>query len=109
MLIVDIRIQLFFDLFYAYIFAGWIIIDAIIMIVLAFKKRKTHKANAEGSIIKNWWLAFIFGILMLIVGILGLSNIVIIMNSIGTLIGLGVIFAGADLITLCTLPAVEKN
>jgi len=97
--------QLSMDVFIAYMAAIWILIHAIIAIIRAFRARKFHKALSTRFLGKHWWLGLIIGILMCVFAILSLMNPTVIMAAIGTFIGLGVIVAGANMITIATIPA----
>lgn len=97
--------QLSVDVFIAYMAAIWILVHAVIAIIRSFRARKLHKVLNTRLIGKNWWLSLIIGVLMCIFAILSLMNPTVIMAAIGTFIGLGIIVAGADMITIATTPA----
>ena len=97
--------QLSVDVFIAYMAAIWILVQAVITIVRSFRARKLHKKLNTRVIGKNWWISLIIGALMCVFAILSLMNPTVIMAAIGTFIGLGIIVAGADLITIATTSA----
>ena len=92
--------QLSVDVFIAYMIGIWILTHAVITIVRAFRARKFHKKLNTVYAGKHWWLGLLIGILMCIFAILSLMNPGIIMTAIGTFIGLGVVVAGANLISV---------
>ncbi|MBR1851782.1 MAG: DUF308 domain-containing protein [Lachnospiraceae bacterium] len=107
-LIVDVAAQLYVDMFIAYIAACWIMVQAIITIVRAFRARTFHKMLDTRYLGKHWWLGFITGILLFAMSVLCFVHPGIVITSMGILIGLGVIVAGANLITLATTPSAPK-
>lgn len=92
--------QISVDVFIAYMSAIWILAHAVIAIIRSFRARKFHKRMNTVWIGKNWWLELMLGILMCIFAILSLMNPGVIMTAIGTFIGLGVIVAGANMISV---------
>ena len=105
LIIVSAAAQLFVDAFIAYAAAIWILVHGIIAIVRAFKVRKVRKDYETRFFGKHWWIGLVIGLLMLLFGILSLMNPTIIAKAIGLFIGLGIIVAGANLITSATAPA----
>lgn len=108
-LIVDVDAQLYVDMFIAYIAACWIMVQAIITIIRAFRARKFHKMLDTRYLGKHWWLGLITGILLVATSVLCFVHPGIVITSMGILIGLGVIVAGANLITLATTPSTKKD
>lgn len=108
-LIADVAAQLYVDMFIAYIAATWIMVQAIITIIRALKIRKFHKVLDTRYLGKHWWLGLITGILLVIMSVLCFVHPGIVINSMGILIGLGVIVAGANLITLVTTPSAKTS
>ena len=104
-LIVDAAAQLSVDVFIAYMAAIWILIHAILTIARAFRARRIHKDFRTRVVGKGWGLRLCIGILMCIFAILSLMNPGVIMAAIGVFIGLGIITAGANMITVATIPA----
>jgi len=107
-LIVDVAAQLYMDMFIAYIAACWIMVQAIITIIRAFRARKFHKMLDTQYLGKHWWIGLITGILLVAASVLCFVHPGIVITSMGILIGLGVIVAGANLITLATTPSKKK-
>ena len=103
-LIVDAAAQLSVDVFIAYMAAIWILVHAVIAIVTAFRARKFHKALNTQVVGRNWWISLIIGILMCVFAILSLMNPTVLMAAIGTFIGLGIVVAGANMITVALTP-----
>ena len=106
-LIVDIAAQLYVDMFIAYIAACWIMILAVITIIRAFRVRRLQIMLDSQYFGSNWWIGLITGIALLAVSILCFAHPGIVITSMGILIGLGVIVAGADLITLASAISIE--
>lgn len=92
--------QLSVDVFIAYMIGIWILTHAVITIIRAFRARKFHKKLNTIFVGKHWWLGLLIGSVMCVFAILSLMNPAIIMTAIGTFIGLGVIVAGANLISV---------
>ena len=107
-LIVDVAAQLYVDMFIAYIAACWIMIQAIITIIRAFRVRKFHKMLDTQYLGRHWWIGLIVGILLFAVSVLCFVHPGIVITSMGILIGLGVIVAGTNLITLAATPSTKK-
>ena len=108
LLIADVAAQLYVDMFIAYIAACWIMFQAVITIIRSFRARKFHEMLDTRYLGKHWWLGLIIGILLCAVSVLCFVHPGIVITSLGILIGLGVIVAGANLITLATTPSKEK-
>ena len=47
---------------------------------------------------RSWWIALIFGILLIVFGIIGMFAPATIIETIGTLIGISIIITGANMI-----------
>ena len=92
--------QLSVDVFIAYMIGIWIMTHAVITIIRAFRARKLHKKLNTIFVGKHWWLGLITGCAMCVFAVLSLMNPTVIMTAIGTFIGLGVIVAGANLISV---------
>lgn len=92
--------QLSVDVFVAYVAAIWILLHAVITLIRAFRARRFHKALNTRILGKRWWLGMILGVLMCVFAILSLMNPGVIMAAIGTFIGLGIIVAGANMISI---------
>lgn len=97
-------LQLGIDAFIAYYIAIWLIFDGILVAMRSFKVRKFHKNWDTVSLGSRWYVPFIFGILMIVFGVLCCFNPVIMASLIGIFIGLGIICAGANLITMASMP-----
>ncbi|MBR2286870.1 MAG: DUF308 domain-containing protein [Clostridia bacterium] len=103
-LIVDAAAQLSVDVFIAYMVGIWILVRALITIIRAFRARKFHKAFDTNFIGKNWWVRLIIGLLMCLFAVLSLMNPTVIMAAIGTFIGIGIILAGCETVTIALTP-----
>lgn len=98
-------LQLGIDAFIVYYIAIWLILHGIITVLHALKLHKFHK-NWDTKILgTRWYLPLIFGILVVIFGIICLFNPLIIASMIGVFIGLGIISAGATMITAGASPS----
>lgn len=103
-LLVDSAAQLSVDVFIAYMVGIWILVRSCITIIRAFRARKMHKKFETYFLGKNWWIRLLIGVLMCIFAILCLMNPTIVMTAIGTFIGLGIILAGCETITIALTP-----
>lgn len=92
--------QLAVDLFIAYMLAAWLIVSGIARILFGWRMRKLHKTFDTLVIGKNWWAAFILGILLVVVGVLSLFNPTALMLATGMMIGLAIIISGVSVIAL---------
>jgi len=98
-------LQVGVDVFIAYYAAIWLVFGGIIDIVRAFKIRRLHKNFGTKKLGTHWYILLILGILLCVFGILSLLNPIVIAATIGVFIGLGIISAGANMITAATTPA----
>ena len=96
--------QLGIDAFIIYYIAIWLIVMGIVVICRAFKLHKVHKNWDTAMLGTRWYLPLLLGILMILFGILCVCKPGVLAASIGILIGLGVISAGANLITMAVTP-----
>lgn len=93
-------VQMAVDLFIAYMLAAWLIVSGIARILFGWRMRTLHKKMDTQIIGKNWWAAFVLGILLVIVGVLSLVNPTALMLATGMMIGLAIIIAGVSVIAL---------
>ena len=98
-------LQLAIDNFIVYYIAIWLVFNGIIVIVRAWKIRRFHKDWDTKLLGKHWYTPLCIGILLCVFGILSLLNPTIIASAIGIFIGLGIISAGANMITLAMTPS----
>ena len=98
-------LQLGVDAFIAYYIAIWLVCYGIIVIIRAWKIRRVHKNWDTKMLGKHWYTPLCLGILLCVFGILSLLNPTIIASAIGIYIGLGIISAGANMITLAMTPS----
>ena len=103
-LIIDVAAQLSADIFIAYVAAIWILIRALITIIRAIRARKFHKTFDTQFLGKNWWIRLLIGALMLVFAILSLMDPTRVMAAVGTFIGLGIVVAGAETVTIALTP-----
>ena len=94
--------QLVMDAFIVYMAIAWLIVLGILRITHALRIRKMRSNirdfQPDTPFGRNWWIALILGILLIVFGIIGLFAPATIIETIGTLIGLSIIIAGANLI-----------
>ena len=100
----NIIVQTGVTLFIIYSFAVWLLCRGILDIVIAFRIRRFHKNLDTKKIGAHWYIRLCLGILICGFGILCLINPSIMASIIGIFIGLGIISAGANMITLATTP-----
>ena len=95
-------LQLAVDDFIVYSAIAWLFIDGILRIVLAIKTKSLYDrekgAGRNTELGRNWWIALILGILMIISAIICLCNPDAMAHTIGVMIGIGIIISGMDLI-----------
>jgi len=77
----------------------WLMISGCVRIARSFQMRRVQKALRTQSFGSNWDLALIVGIIMVVLGIFGLANPVIVMVTLGLQIGFALVVGGAGLIT----------
>ena len=94
--------QLTMDAFIVYMAIAWLITLGILRIAHALRIRKMRNNirdfQPDTPFGRNWWIALIFGILLIIFGIIGMFAPATIIETIGTLIGIAIIISGANLI-----------
>ena len=91
-------VQFAVNIFIAYMAAAWVLWIGILRLALSAKMHHIRKELGNESIAKHWWLVMINGILLILIGILGLMNLAVAAIAIGTLIGIDILFAGANMI-----------
>ena len=97
-------LQLGIDAFIVYYIAVWLLCYGIIVIVRAWQFRKLHKNLDTKMLGTHWFITLILGILLCVFGVLSMIKPLVMASTIGLFIGLGIISAGADMITLATTP-----
>ena len=94
--------QLTMDAFIVYMAIAWLIVLGILRISHALRIRKMRNNirdfQPDTPFGRNWWIALIFGILLIVFGIIGMFAPATIIETIGTLIGIAIIISGANLI-----------
>ena len=94
--------QLTMDAFIVYMAIVWLITLGILRITNALRIRKMRSNirdfQPDTPFGRNWWIALIFGILLIVFGIIGMFTPATIIRTIGTLIGIAIIISGANLI-----------
>ena len=98
----SVALQLGIDTFIVYYAAIWILLHGIFTIVRAFKIRRLHKEWDTKILGTHWYLPLCSGILLCVFGVLCLFNPLLMASVIGVFVGLGIISAGANIITLAT-------
>ena len=97
-------LQLGIDVFIVYYAAVWLIFLGIFVIVRSFKLHRFHKNLNTKIIGKYWFLSLCMGILLCVFGVLCMFKPLVMASTIGVFIGLGIVSAGADMITFATMP-----
>ena len=92
--------QVAIDLLIAYLVAAWLIVGGAMRMLYAWRMREIHKTLGTQYTGKRWWMPFILGALLAAFGIASLFNPAMLMTSIGLIIGLSIIVAGASIISL---------
>ncbi len=78
----------------------WLMCRGVLAILRANRVGEAHREFQTKVIGKNWWITLILGIIMLVFGFICMFNPVIIREVVGVFMGIGIIAAGAGLITL---------
>lgn len=101
-LIVSETMQLAVELFVAYTAALWLLLIGLFRIVRSSHLHRIHKEFDTRVMARNWWVVMLTGILMVIVGVMSFMNPAIAAVAIGTMVGVGIFFAGVNLLaTAC--------
>ena len=100
--IVSIRMQFAVDMVVVYIIAWWVVIIGISRIALGVRIKKLANAFPEVFSNKRWLAIILFGVLMIVFGILCMFKPIILSSMLGVMIAILIICAGANLITLGT-------
>ena len=94
--------QLAMDAFIVYMAIAWLIALGILRITNALRIRKMRNNIRDFQVGtpfgRNWWIALLFGILLIAFGIIGMFAPATITETIRTLIGISIIISGANLI-----------
>ena len=96
----SLGLQLAVDIFIAYMAAFWIIFMGVMRIIISLKIRQGYEAYKEKVLASKWYVPFIFGILLVLLGIFSLFNPLFLMASIGIVIGGCLVVAGVSIISL---------
>jgi len=108
-MLTNIFVSLLVDAMLTYFIIFWLIVMGIIRIAAAFKIRKAGQYVDERMVRhgysnpkagKGWGWVLAFGILMILVGVFGLVSPMIIVLTVGYIIGFCVIAAGFSMISL---------
>lgn len=101
-LIVSETMQLAVELCVAYTAALWLFLIGLFRIVHSSHLHRIHKEFDTRVMARNWWVVMLTGILMVIVGVMSFMNPAIAAVAIGTMVGVGIFFAGVNLLaTAC--------
>ena len=90
----SLGLRLAVDLFIAVMIAIWLIAIGVMRIAAGIRLRNIHVKGGEPEIGKRWWLAVLFGVLVVLVGILSLLDPIVIALSVGLIIGACIVSAG---------------
>ena len=94
--------QLAMDAFIVYMAIAWLIVMGILRISHALRIRRIRNNirdfQFDTPFGRSWWIALVFGVLLIVFGIIGMFSPATIIETIGTLIGVSIIIAGANLI-----------
>ena len=96
-------LQLGVNIFIVYYTACWLLLHGIFSIAGAWKIRRLHKNWDTKMLGTHWYIPLCIGILACVFGILCMFKPFIMASVIGVFIGLGIISAGADMITVATV------
>jgi len=99
----NIILQGIVDIFIIYYFSVWLLCHGIFDIIIAFRIRRFHKNFNTEKIGAHWYIRLCLGILICAFGVVCLIKPLIMASIIGIFFGLGIISAGADMITLATM------
>ena len=97
-------LQVGVDAFIIYYIAIWLVCYGALVIARAWKIRRLHKNWNTKMVGTHWYMPLCVGILLCVFGILSMIKPIVLASTIGIFIGLGIISAGAELITLATTP-----
>ena len=97
-------LQLGVDVFIVYYTACWLILHGIFSIARARKIHHLHKDWDTKMLGTHWYIPLCAGLLACVFGILCLFKPLVMASVIGVFIGLGIVSAGANMITVATTP-----
>ena len=104
---VSLRMQFAVDMFIVYVIAFWVIMLGISRISMAIKMKQLFDKLPKIFKNKKWVGVLLFGILMVVFGILCMIKPILLSSMLGVFIALVMIFAGASLITIGSYVYVE--
>lgn len=87
------------DVFVAYMASFWLLFAGCVRVVRSFQMRHVRRTIASQMLGTNWGLAFVTGLVMIVLGIVCIANPVIVMVALGWQIGFAMILGGIGLIT----------
>ena len=97
-------LQLGIDAFIVYYIAIWFVCHGLLVITRAWRIRRLHKNWDTKMLGTHWYIPLCIGILLCLFGVLSLFKPFLLASTIGVFIGLGIISAGANMITIATTP-----
>lgn len=101
-IMLNIGMQFAVDMFVVYLVAAWVIIVGVSRIMMAVRIKKFINALPKFFRNNKWVGILLFGILMVLFGILCMIKPILMSGVLGTFMALFIIFAGASLVTLGT-------
>ena len=99
-IMLSIGMQFAVDMFIVYAVAAWVIMTGISRISMAIRMKQLMNKLPKIFNNKKWLGILLFGILMVLFGILCVFKPIVLSSVLGVLIAWFIIFAGASLITL---------
>ena len=93
-------LQLGVDIFIVYYAAIWLLLLGIFAFTRSFKFHRLHKNLNTKVVGKHWYIPLCMGILLCVFGILCLFKPLVMASVIGVFIGLGIVSAGANMISI---------
>ncbi|MCR5097112.1 MAG: DUF308 domain-containing protein [Erysipelotrichaceae bacterium] len=99
-LITNSQAQFVVDMTIIYMIAIWQIIIGVVGIVLSLKIRAERKELQTEYLGRNWWLILLTGVLLIACGIYGMINPAALINAAGVFLGLSIIVAGANIVSV---------
>ena len=92
--------QAFLAEFLTYLTAAWLIVSGIMRIGYGWSMRSMNRAMQSSIVGGRWYVVFVLGILLLVLGIMSLVSPVLLAEMIGMFIGISIIVLGVSMIAL---------
>ena len=91
--------QLAVDYFIAYVIAAWLIIAGVTRVIAGVNVHSMQRANGADAFGSNWGIMVVFGVLVILFGVLCVINPTALMAGVGFMLGMSILIVGLGFIS----------